>query len=220
MGTLYLVPTPIGNLKDVTLRALEILKEVDLILAETPSKTLRLLNHYQIQKPVLPFFEGKNERGLQKALQVLREGGKVAFTSEAGTPGISDPGQKLVATARKEKVKIEALPGPSALCTALSLWGGPLKEVVFYGYLPKKRRKKVGERIKKDLCQGRVLVFFFSPYRLLKDLEFLEQCGAEEGLLLKELSKKFEEHLQGKLSDLRKALGKREIKGEWTGLIK
>ncbi|MCD6422411.1 16S rRNA (cytidine(1402)-2'-O)-methyltransferase [bacterium] len=220
MGTLYLVPTPIGNLKDITLRALEILKEVDLILAETPSKTLRLLNQYQIQKPVLPFFEGKNERALQKALQVLREGGKVAFTSEAGTPGISDPGQKLVAKARREGAKIEALPGPSALCSALSLWGEPLKEVVFYGYLPKKKRKKVGERIKKDLRQGRVLVFFFSPYRLLKDLEFLQQCGAEEALLLKELSKKFEEHFQGRLRDLREELGKREIKGEWTGLIK
>ncbi len=220
MGILYLAPLPIGNLKDITLRGLEVLRKVDFILAEKPRKTLRLLNYYKIEKSVYPYFEGRNERYLVRALEKIKEGKDVAFVSEAGTPGISDPGQKVVAEAVKNGIQVVALPGPSALSLVLSLAGCRFSEAVFYGYLPKKGRLRLTTRIQEDLNLERVLVFFFSPHRLLRDLEFLRGCGAESMVLVKEATKQYEQVWRGSIGSIRKSLLREgKIKGEWTGLV-
>lgn len=219
MGILYIVPLPIGNLKDITLRALEVLKEVDFILAEKPRKTLKLLNYYQIKKPIYPYFTGKNERYLADTIRKIKKGKKAAFVSEAGTPGVADPGQKVVAEAKRAGLKIVALPGASALTLVLSLAGLRFSEVVFYGYLPKKGRSKIKKKIVSDLKVSRALIFFFSPYRLLKDLEFLENSGAEEIVLLKEATKNYEAVFRGAISEVLSLLRSEKIRGEWTGLV-
>ena len=219
MGILYIVPLPIGNLKDITLRALEILKEVDFILAEKPRRTLQLLNYYEIKKPIYPYFAGKNERYLANTIREVKKGEKAAFVSEAGTPGIADPGQKVVAEAIRAGLKVVALPGASALTLVLSLAGLRFSETVFYGYLPKKGRSKIKEKIASDLKFKRALIFFFSPYRLLKDLEFLQNSGAKEIVLLKEATKKYEEVFRGTIPEVLSLLSPEKLRGEWAALV-
>jgi len=219
MSKFYLVPLPLGNLKDITLRALETLKKVNFILAESPKKTLRLLNHFGIKKSIYPFFEFKNEKYLKLAISQVKKGKDVAFVSEAGTPGISDPGKKLLNELLKNDIEIEALPGPSALSLILSLSEFFSQEAVFYGFLPKKKRSKIKKRIINDLKNKRELIFFFSPFRLKKDLEFLKEINDSRILLLKEATKINEKVFRGKISEVLEKIEKEPIKGEWTGLI-
>jgi len=219
MAKLIFVPTPIGNLEDITLRALHALKEVEIILAEKPTKTLKLLSHFQIKKSLYPYFEGKNERYLNKVLQTIEEGKDVAFVSEAGTPGIADPGQRLVNWAIENDIEMEFLPGASALGLAISASGFNANHFSFFGFLPKKGRTKIKSMIQADLDSGRALVFFFSPYRLQKDLQFLLEISDADLVLIKEATKMHEQIFRGKISEVLKSLDKSIIKGEWTGII-
>lgn len=221
MGKLYLIATPIGNLEDITLRGLRILKEAEIILAEKPVKTLHLLAHFEIKKSVYPYFEGKNERYLDKVKRTIDDGKDVAFVSEAGTPGIADPGQKLVNWAIENQIGMEFLPGASALSFIISASGFRSKSFEFFGFLPKKGRTKLAEIFKQDFFQEKALVFFFSPHRLIKDLEYLQIINQNlEIVLVKEATKMHEQIFRGSLDKILIELKQLKIKGEWTGIIR
>lgn len=220
MAKIYFVPTPIGNLEDITFRALRVLKEVEIILAEKPTKTLKLLSHCEIKKSLYPYFEGKNERYLNKVLQTIRAGKDVAFVSEAGTPGIADPGQRLVNWALDNQIEMEFLPGASALSLVISASGFNSNNLSFYGFLPKKGRTKIKTLIETDLSNNRALVFFFSPYRLIKDLQFLMSIADADLVLIKEATKMHEQIFRGQISQVLQDLANVKIKGEWTGIIR
>lgn len=221
MGKLFFVALPIGNLEDITLRALRILKETDLILAEKPIKTLKLLSHFKIRKSIYPYFEGKNERNLNKVLQAIREDKNIVFVSEAGTPGIADPGQKLVNWAIENRLAMEFIPGVSALNFVISVSGFRSKGFDFFGFLPKKGRTKLAQIIKFNWDDEKALIFFFSPYRLIRDLEFLNSLDQNlEIVLVKEATKMHEQIFRGSLSKVLEDLKQETIKGEWTGIIR
>ena len=194
---LYLVPTPIGNLKDITLRALEVLKNVDLIVCEDTRQTLKLLNHYQIKKRLESFHAHSDERKLEQLIQRLRQGEEIALVSDAGTPGISDPGFKLTSRAWQEKIKVIPLPGPSAFLTALSGSGLPINQFVYLGFLPvKKGRQKVFKQIKTG--GERTFVLYEAPHRLRRTLFDLEEhVGEVEIVIARELTKIYEEFWRG-----------------------
>lgn len=219
-GKLFVVATPIGNLKDITLRALETLKEVDLILAEDTRKTLKLLNFYQIKKPILSFHQHSKEKKIEFVLEKLRKGKKIALVSEAGTPGISDPGPKLIQKILEtfgQNIEIVPIPGPSAVTTLLSVAGVPADKFLFLGFLPKKRKRK---KIIKEIANSKYPVLFFeSPWRLLKTLKELEEENPKLNVALgKELTKYFEQITRGKISEIIKKIGQNP-KGEFTVLI-
>ncbi len=220
-GTLFVVSLPIGNLKDITLRALETLKEADLILSEKPKTLLKLLNFYQIKKPVFKIFEHQNEKKFEKIFKFLEEGKKLVFVSEAGTPAISDPGAKLVSLVRArfgEKVKIVPVPGPSALTCLFSVAGVPSSKFLFFGFLPKKKKRK---KVLQEVAQSQYPVIFFeSPHRILKTLKELEKENSElEVVVGRELTKMFEEIFVGKISQAREKFEKGKTKGEFTVLV-
>lgn len=213
--TLYIVATPIGNLKDITLRALEVLKEVDFIICENPFHSLKLLNYYQIKKPLIKYQEHSSLRQIRKISQLLKEGKKLALISDAGTPGIADPGNKLISWLLNnlEGIKIIAIPGPSSLIAGLSISGFPTNQFLFLGFPPKKKRKKFFERIKKA---EETVVFYESPYRLLKTLKELEENFSQgEVVIIKELTKIFEKVYRGSLEKVILFLEKEKIQGEY-----
>jgi len=221
MSKLYFIPTPIGNLGDITLRSLEILKNAKAILAEKPTKTLKLLSHFEIRKSIYPYFEGKNERYLNKIKQILDEGKDVAFLAEAGSPGIADPGQKLVNWAIENEIEVEFLPGPSSLSLIISASGFNSKNIIFFGFLPKKGRQKLAQMVKNGLQDKRAIVFFFSPYRLTKDLQWLSDLDENLQIVLaKEMTKMHEQFFRGSIQKILKELEKEKIRGEWTGIIR
>ena len=164
-GTLYIVSTPIGNLEDITLRALRVLKEVDLIAAEDTRRTRQLLTHYGIQKPLISYHEHNERMREDTLLEKLREGKNVALVTDAGTPGISDPGEPLIRRAIQEKIPLVPVPGPAAAMAALSIGGLPTDRFLFYGFLPAKSsaRQKVLEGLRK---RPETLIFYESPRRL------------------------------------------------------
>lgn len=212
--SLYLVPTPIGNLADITLRALEILKSVDTILAEDTRTSGILLKHYQIQKPLQSFHIFNEHKTVNKFLKRLMEGEVMALISDAGTPGISDPGFLLVREALKAGVKIDCLPGATALIPALVKSGFPTDRFVFEGFLPHKKGRQT--LLKKLAEEDRTIVFYESPHRLMKTLEQLkEYFGADRQISVsRELSKKFEETKNGTVEELINHFTAKEIKGE------
>lgn len=219
-GKLFVVATPIGNLKDITLRALEILKEVDLILAEDTRRTQNLLNFYQIKKPILSFHQHSKEKKIEFILEKLKKGKKIALVSEAGTPGISDPGPKLIQKILErlgEKIQIVPIPGPSAVTTLLSVAGVPADKFLFLGFLPKKRKRK---KIIREIATSNYPVLFFeSPWRVLKTLKELEKEDENLNVVLgRELTKYFEKIERGKISEVIKRVGENP-KGEFTVLI-
>ena len=213
-SSLYLVPTPIGNLADITLRALEILKSVDTILAEDTRTSGILLKHYDIHKPLQSFHIFNEHKTVGGLIKRLNNGETMALISDAGTPGISDPGFLLVREALKAGVKIDCLPGPTALIPALVKSGFPTDRFVFEGFLPHKKGRQT--LLKKLAEEERTVVFYESPHRLVKALEQLKEFfGAERQVSVsRELSKKFEETQNGTVEELLKYFSSKEVKGE------
>ncbi len=211
---LYLVPTPIGNLKDITFRAIEVLKEVDLILAEDTRTTSKLLNHYQISKMLSPYHQHNEHKVLQHLVSQLIEGKNMAVVTDAGTPGISDPAFLLVRECIKVGVKVECLPGATAFVPALVNSGIPANRFCFEGFLPLKKGRQT--LLKQLAEEERTMIFYESPVRLVKTLnEFAAFFGEERQCSVsRELSKMFEENKQGTLKEVADYFGEKTVKGE------
>lgn len=213
-GILYIVATPIGNLEDITLRALNILKDVDLIAAEDTRHTRKLLNHYGINTHLTSYFEHNKLVKGDFIIGRLRDGRNVALVSDAGTPGISDPGYNLIRTAIEADIKVVPIPGPSAVIAALSSSGLPSDRFIFEGFLPA-RDKARKDRLESLREEGRTLIFYESPQRLLSTLRDIHDKMGDRNLAVsRELTKLFEETLRGKVSEVMAALEGRSIKGE------
>jgi 16S rRNA (cytidine1402-2'-O)-methyltransferase len=218
-GILYVVATPIGNLEDVTLRALRVLKEADLICAEDTRKTRILLNHYNIQTALTSYFEHNEKRKTPFIIEKLKSGKNIAIVSEAGTPAISDPGYRLITQALQHAISVIPIPGPSAVITAISISGLPLHRFAFEGFLPVKSGKKKNF-LNKIREEERTLVFYESPHRIINTLrDLIEVMGDRNAVLCRELTKLHEEKIYGELSLILKNLEKRPIKGEITLLV-
>jgi len=218
-GTLYIVSTPIGNMEDITLRALRILKEVDLIAAEDTRRTGLLLKHFGIQVPLTSYFEGNELKKREFILAKLKEGENVALVSDAGTPGISDPGFRLIQLAIENQIPIVPIPGSSAVITALSVSGLPTDAFLFRGFLPHKSKKR--RDLLKELENVReTLIFYESPHRISETLrDLLEILGDREIVLTRELTKVYEEIIRGKAGDILNQVGDRTLKGEITLVV-
>ncbi|MBJ6802423.1 16S rRNA (cytidine(1402)-2'-O)-methyltransferase [Geomonas propionica] len=218
-GTLYIVATPIGNLEDITLRALRILKEVDLVAAEDTRHSRKLLTHFGISKPLTSYFDHNKELKGDQILDRLREGQSVALITDAGTPCISDPGYQLVRDAVADGICVVPIPGACAAVTALSASGLPTDYFSFAGFLPNKQGKR-RERLQALANERAVLIFYESPKRLLATLEdMLETLGEREVVVARELTKMYEEFLRGRLSGLVEEVRGREIRGEVAILV-
>ena len=220
MGTLFVVATPIGNLKDITLRALKTLKEVDFILAEDTRVTKKLLSHYDIQTPLISYHQHSKESVMEKALQLLLKGKNLALVSDAGTPGICDPGNELIAFLLKsnQEIQIISIPGVSAVTTLLSVAGIPTDKFLFLGYPPhKKGRKKFFEEV---AASKHPVLFYESPHRIMKSLKELEVLDSNFALVVgRELTKKFETIYRGSSKDIQKKLEENLVKGEFVVLV-
>ena len=211
---LYLVPTPIGNLKDITLRSLEVLREVDLILAEDTRTSGILLQHYQIQKPLSPFHQHNEHKVLHHLINQLMEGKTMALITDAGTPGISDPAFLLVRECIKTGIKIECLPGATAFVPALVNSGIPTNRFCFEGFLPLKKGRQT--LLKSLSLEERTLIFYESPQRLVKTLEEFCSCFGEDRpcSVSRELTKMFEENFRGTLRECVQHFSAKTVKGE------
>jgi len=217
---LYIVSTPIGNLKDITLRALEILKSVDLIACEDTRHTGFLLNHYNIKNKLTSFYEYNKKERTPEIISLLKQDKSVAIVSDAGTPGISDPGYYLIREAIKENLSVIPIPGPSALLAALVVSGLSSDRFAFEGFLQKRegRKCKKLESLKTEL---RTMVFYDSPYRVINTLkDILEILGDRNIVLVRELTKKFETVMRGKTSEILHELENKKIKGEIVLVVK
>ncbi len=214
MSKLYLVPTPIGNLGDITLRAIQTLKEADLILAEDTRKSGYLLKHLEINNPMQSHHKFNEHRTLESMVQKLRSGTSVALITDAGTPGISDPGFLLVRACIEHGIEVESLPGPTAFVPALVNSGLPCERFVFEGFLPQKKGRQ--KRMAELSLEKRTSILYESPYRLVKTLNQLaEHCGAErKASVSRELTKIHEETKRGTLTELAQYFGKGTVKGE------
>ena len=219
-GILYVVPTPIGNLEDITFRAVRILKECDAVVCEDTRQTLKLLSHLQISKPLISFYTQNQLRKIPQIISMLEQGKNISLVSDCGTPAVSDPGYYLVKEAVNKGVEIVSLPGPCALITGLVGSGLPTDSFIFLGFL----RKKTG-KMKKELQEAKsvnkTIIFYESPHRIIKTLETCaEVFGAECRIVLgRELTKKFEEYIRGTISDVANNLKNREILGEFVIIV-
>ncbi|HYA91094.1 MAG TPA: 16S rRNA (cytidine(1402)-2'-O)-methyltransferase [Thermodesulfobacteriota bacterium] len=218
-GTLYIVSTPIGNREDITLRALRILKEVDLVAAEDTRHTGLFLKHFGIQTPLTSYFEGNELRKKEFILSKLMQGERIALVSDAGTPGISDPGFRLVLAAVENRIAIVPIPGPSAVIAALSVSGLPTDAFFFKGFFPHKMKKR--RDLLKELADVKeTLIFYESPHRISETLRDIhEVLGDREIVLTRELTKIYEEVLRGKVSEVQAQVTGRKLKGEITLVI-
>ena len=218
-GTLYLVATPIGNLEDITLRALRVLKECDVVAAEDTRRSGQLLKHFGISKPLLSYFQFNEAKRSEEILARLGRGEKVALVTDAGSPGISDPGERVVKAAIAAGLRVEAVAGPCALVAALTASGLATEEFHFVGFLPHKSGQRRNQLEALRLVPG-TLVFYESPYRIEKILgELLEVFPERPVVLAREISKKFEEFLRGKPAELLEVTKKRSLKGEFVVLV-
>jgi 16S rRNA (cytidine1402-2'-O)-methyltransferase len=218
-GTLYLVATPIGNLEDITLRALRILKTCDVVAAEDTRRTGQLLKHFGISKPLLSYFQFNEAKRSEEIIGRLRLGEQVALVTDAGSPGISDPGERVVRAAVAAGLRVESVPGPCALVSALTASGLPTDEFHFVGFLPHKsgQRRRQLEGLRE--VPG-TLVLYESPYRVPKLLEELVEILPERPVVLaRELTKKFEEFLRGRPEELLAVTRQRNLKGEFVVLV-
>lgn len=214
MSKLWIVPTPVGNLEDMTFRAVRILKEADLILAEDTRVTAKLLSHYGIETRMQSNHSHNEHRNLSNSIEKLKEGIQIALVSDAGTPGISDPGFLLVRECVKEGIPVECLPGATAFVPALVNSGFPCDRFLFEGFLPQKKGRK--KRLASLAAENRTIVFYESPFRLLKALrELAETFGAgRQASVSREISKLHEETLRGTLGELIERVEKKAPKGE------
>lgn len=211
---LYIVPSPIGNLADITFRAIEILKTVDLILAEDTRTSSVLLNHYQVQKPVSPYHQHNEHKILAHLVEQLATGKTMALITDAGTPGISDPAFLLVRECIKNGIAVECLPGATAFVPALVNSGLPMNSFCFEGFLPLKKGRQT--MLKKLADEERTMIFYESPMRLVKTLnEFIQYFGADRQCCVsRELTKKFEENARGNLQEVHDHFNAKAVKGE------
>ncbi len=223
---LFIVATPIGNLKDITFRAVETLKEVNLILCEDTRVTIKLLNHYEIKKPLLSYHERSRLSRVEKIIEHLEAGKNLALVTDAGTPGISDPGGKLIAEVKKhfqEKIEIIAVPGPSALAAAISVAGVNLSKFIFLGFPPNKKGRETF--FKKILVSEYPVIYYESPYRFIKNLKLIGELNIENKkinlVVCRELTKKFESVKKGRLEKIIQffELNSSKIKGEFVVII-
>ena len=215
-GVLYVVATPIGHLKDLSFRAVEVLKEVDWIACEDTRHSKVLLDHYGIQKPLISYFDFSESKKAPHIVQKLKSGQNGALISDAGTPGISDPGYRLVRLCIDEGVGIEAVPGPSALITALVLSGLPTDRFVFEGFMPIKEGQRKNRLVSlKD--ETRTVIFYESPHRLLKTLAAIQAVYGDVPIVAaRELTKKFQEICRDKVSAIRERFEKGKVLGEFV----
>ena len=217
-GTLYVVSTPIGNLEDITLRAVKVLSGVDLIAAEDTRTTRVLLNRYNITKPMLSYFSHNERRRAPEILERLKAGASVALVSDAGTPGISDPAYVLITQALEQEIPVVPIPGASALLAALVVSGLPTDRFVFEGFLPLKKGRKT--KLQELKMEERTIVLYESPHRVLKTLgELLESLGERDVVVAREMTKKFEEVMRGSLSSVLADMSKRQARGEYVIVI-
>lgn len=219
-GTLYVVATPIGNREDITLRALKILQDVDLIAAEDTRKSGKFLSHHRIKNRLVSYHEHNEKKRTPELLGKLLDGASIALVSNAGTPCVSDPGYRLAAAAIENKISVIPVPGPSAAMTAMSVSGLPTDSFVFIGFSPKKKGKRM-KFLAELAAESRVLIFYESPKRILA---FLEEVGSHIGdrpaVLAREMTKLHEEFIRGSVSEIQETIKIRtEIKGECTLLV-
>ena len=219
MAKLYVVPTPIGNLEDITLRAINVLKEVDFILAEDTRTTSHLLRHLGIEKPMHSHHKFNEHATVARVAESIASGRNVALVSDAGTPGISDPGFLLVRKCVEEGIDVETLPGATALIPAVVQSGFPCDKFAFEGFLPQKKGRM--KRIQELAQEERTLVFYESPYRVVKCLEqFAEVMGMERRVaVVREITKKFEETVRGTLDEVIAHFKEHEPKGEFVIIV-
>ena len=213
-GTLFIIPTPIGNLADITFRAIEVLKSVDLILAEDTRTSSVLLHHYNIQKPISPYHQHNEHKIVVHLAEQMTAGKTIGLLTDAGTPGISDPAFLLVRECVKNNVRVECLPGATAFVPALVNSGLPMNSFCFEGFLPLKKGRQT--LLKKLSGEERTMVFYESPMRLVKTLNnFIEYFGAERNCCVsRELTKKFEENKRGSLQEVHDHFNSKTVKGE------
>ncbi len=219
-GTLYIVSAPIGNLEDITLRALRILKDVDLIAAEDTRHTRKLLGHYDIHTPMISYFEHNELRRSKSLLSKLEGGSDIALISNAGTPAISDPGYHIIKMCIEAGTDIVPIPGPSAFLAAVVVSGFPLHNFIFEGFLPAKRSRRV-RRLRTLCSEPRTVVFYESPYRLLKFLaDTLDVLGDRELVITRELTKMYEEIYRGRVSLAIQKFTEVKPRGEFTIVLR
>ncbi|MGC8796547.1 16S rRNA (cytidine(1402)-2'-O)-methyltransferase [Thermodesulfovibrio sp. 3462-1] len=218
-GRLYIVATPIGNLEDITLRAIETLKKVDYIACEDTEHSLKLLNHYEIKKPLISYWSEKEKVRAEEIIEKIRSGHSVALITDAGTPGISDPGAVVIGRAIEEGIELIPIPGVTALITALSISGLPTEEFTFIGFLPVKQSQRKKKLLELSI-EKRTLVFYEAPHRILQTLEdMLDVFGDRVCCVARELTKMFEEVLRGRLSEVIEKLENSKIAGEYVIII-
>lgn len=215
MGKLFIVGTPIGNLKDITLRALRVLKEVNIIACEDTRRTKILLDHYQISKPLISYHQHSKLQKIDYLVSELKSGKNIALVTDAGTPGISDPGGVLIAESIRSNIKVEPIPGPSSIAAILSVSGIPAEKFLFLGYLPKKKGRQTLLNNFKNFPFP--IIIFESPERITKTLQDVQKFwGNREVICGRELTKKFEEIIRGKISEI---LNKIRPQGEFVIII-
>lgn len=218
-GKLYICPTPIGNLEDITLRTLRILGEVDIIAAEDTRHSLRLLNHYEIKKPLTSYHEHNIREKGPELIQRLLDGKNIALISDAGMPGISDPGEDLIKLAIEEGIQVIGLPGPTASITALVVSGLTTDKFVFEGFLPSKKKDRVGA-LKTLVEEKRTIIFYESPHRVLNSLEdMLNTLGNRKIAIGRELTKHYEEIFRGNFETAIQRFSEDQVKGEFVIVV-
>lgn len=218
-GQLYIVPTPIGNLEDITLRAINILKTVDLVLAEDTRNSSFLLKHLGIEKPLKSYHAHNEHKTLEEIVQLLNSGKNIALVSDAGTPGISDPGFLLLREAIAQNLSVTSLPGPTAFVPALLNSGLPCNEFSYYGFLPQKKGRQT--KLKLLATEAKTFVLYESPFRLVKLLNELQEYlgGQRQASVSRELTKLFEENKRGTLAELIQYFSAKTIKGELVVVV-
>ncbi len=219
VGKLYVIPTPIGNLEDITLRALRIMKEVDAILAEDTRQSVKLLKHYEINKPLTPYHQHNEHRDLERIVSLLQSGKTLGLVSDAGTPAISDPGFLLVRECIKNNIEVECLPGATAFVPALVKSGLPATSFCFEGFLPEKKGRQTLIKILSE--ETRTIILYEAPHRLLKTLTQLKEFFGGERIasISREISKLFEETVNGSIDELITHFTAKTPKGEIVMVI-
>jgi len=220
MSKLILIPTPIGNLDDITLRAIECIKDTDLILCEDTRRSLKLMNHLEIKKPLKSFHKFNEHSTVEKIIFEIQSGIKVGLISDAGTPSISDPGYLIVKMCIDNNIDVECLPGPTALIPALAISGLPSERFTFEGFLPVKKGRKT--RLQELSLEKKTMIFYESPYKLYKTLkDFYDFFGPEREISIsKELTKIFENTKRGKIKDFLDSYENKKLKGEFVIVVK